>query len=68
MGNVSLEEGTPLVHAHIIFADSKGNTYGGHLMPGCTVGATFEVSLLVYDEVELVRKFDAQNKLYLLDT
>lgn len=68
VGNVSLKEGTPFVHAHITFADSKGNTYGGHLMPGCTVGATFEVSFLVYEGVQLVRKLDPQTKLYLLDT
>ncbi len=30
-GNISLKDGTPFVHAHITFSDSKYNAYGGHL-------------------------------------
>lgn len=68
VGNVSMKEGTPFVHAHMTLADSKGRAYGGHLMLGCRVGATFEVSLLKYDDIELARKLDPQTKLYLLNT
>ena len=68
VGNVSLKDGLPFVHSHITLADTKGRAYGGHLMPGCIVGATFEVSLLRYDDIELSRKLDPQTKLYLLDT
>lgn len=30
-GNVSLKDGAPFVHAHILLGDEKGNTKGGHL-------------------------------------
>ncbi len=30
-GNVSLAEGVPMVHAHILLADEQGKTTGGHL-------------------------------------
>ncbi|MBN1824139.1 MAG: DNA-binding protein [Endomicrobiales bacterium] len=39
MGNISLKDGKPFVHAHVAFADLKGNTYAGHLMPGTKVFA-----------------------------
>lgn len=68
VGNVSLKEGLPFVHAHITLANKKGETYGGHLMSGCTVDATFEVTLQVYDGLDLVRKLDARTQLFLLDT
>jgi predicted DNA-binding protein with PD1-like motif len=39
VGNVSLKDGSPIVHAHITLADEKGNAYGGHLAPGTVVFA-----------------------------
>ena len=30
-GNISLKDGSPFVHAHIAFSDSKYNAFGGHL-------------------------------------
>jgi predicted DNA-binding protein with PD1-like motif len=33
-GNISIKDGKPFVHAHIILADESGNAYGGHLAPG----------------------------------
>jgi len=68
IGNVSVKDGTPFVHAHLTLADGNGRTYGGHALPGCIVGATFEINLLEYEDVEVVRKFDSRTKLYLLDT
>jgi predicted DNA-binding protein with PD1-like motif len=68
VGNVSLKEGKPFIHAHIAIADKKGNAYGGHLQPGCIVSATFEVTMLVYEGIDLVRKLDSRTRLYLLDT
>jgi predicted DNA-binding protein with PD1-like motif len=67
LGNVSMKEGTPFVHAHVTLSDKEGKTYGGHLMPGTTVGATFEVALHSYDQMGLTRKFDPNTKLFLLD-
>lgn len=68
VGNVGLKEDAPFVHAHITFADKEGRTWGGHLMPGCTVDATFEVVLQAYDGLGLSRKFDPATELFLLDT
>lgn len=68
IGNISLKEGAPFVHAHITLADTTARTYGGHLMPGCIVDATFEVSLQTYEQINLVRKMDRETKLFLLDT
>lgn len=68
VGNVGLKDGLPFVHAHMTLADTNGRSYGGHLMPGCTVDATFEVILQVYDGLDLVRKLDPRTKLFLLDT
>ncbi len=68
VGNVSLKEGKPFIHAHIAVADKEGKAYGGHLMPGCIVSATFEVTILVYEGIDLVSKLDSGTKLFLLDT
>lgn len=68
VGNISLKGDAPFIHAHISLADNRGRTYGGHLMPGCTVGATCEVTLHAYDAINLVRKLDSKTGLYLLDT
>jgi predicted DNA-binding protein with PD1-like motif len=68
LGNVSIKEGVPSVHAHITLSDKEGKTYGGHLMPGTTVGATIELTLHSYGHMGLTRKFDPSTKLFLLDT
>jgi predicted DNA-binding protein with PD1-like motif len=66
VGNVSSKEGAPFVHAHITFSDKEGKAYGGHLLPGCRVGATFEVTLHTYDDIDMPRIFDPATKLFLL--
>jgi predicted DNA-binding protein with PD1-like motif len=38
-GNVSLKDGRPFVHAHVVLADRTGRAFGGHLVNGCTVFA-----------------------------
>ena len=37
IGNISLHQGEPMIHAHIVLADEEGNTYSGHLAEGTTV-------------------------------
>lgn len=68
MGNISLKDGSPFIHAHIALSDENGRAFGGHLMPGCIVGATFEVTLHDYTGMNLRRERDRNSKLYLLDT
>lgn len=39
LGNVSLKEGQPFVHAHLSTANKEGKVVGGHMNPGCLVFA-----------------------------
>jgi len=64
LGNVSLKDGKPFVHAHITLADNKGRAFGGHLMSGTTVFAC-EVFIDQYDGPALDRKFDEKTGLFL---
>jgi len=57
IGNVSLKDNSPFVHAHITLADKKGNAYGGHLAPGTVVFAC-EFILEIFDGPVLQREFD----------
>ena len=57
LGNVSLKDGEPIVHAHVTLADSDGNAYGGHLAEGTVVFAT-EYVIEVYEGAKLERQFD----------
>ena len=57
VGNVSLFEGAPFVHAHMILSGPDGEIIGGHVEPKC------EVFLCEYSITELVgngleRQFD----------
>jgi predicted DNA-binding protein with PD1-like motif len=57
VGNVSLEDNSPFVHAHITLADKRGNAYGGHLASGTVVFAC-EFILEIFDGPMLKRDFD----------
>ena len=39
VGNISLKDGKPMVHAHVTLADHEGRAWGGHLAPGAPVFA-----------------------------
>lgn len=39
IGNVSMKDGAPMVHAHVTLARHDGSVIGGHLMPGCIIFA-----------------------------
>ena len=66
IGNVSLKEGEPMVHAHINLADDKGCCYGGHLAEGTIVFAC-EFMLHLMEGPALQRRFDKQTGLSLWD-
>ena len=57
VGNVSIKEGKPFLHAHATFSDRTGGTVGGHLLPGCPVWVA-EVTLREMTGVELERTPD----------
>ena len=66
IGNISLKEGEPFVHAHVVLADRNGNTKAGHLLEGKVFAA--EVHLTELIGTELVRKNDVVTGLSLWDT
>lgn len=41
IGNISLKNGKPFVHAHAVLADKNGNTKAGHLFEGIVSPARF---------------------------
>ncbi len=63
VGNVSLLNGEPIVHAHITFADEHGLCLGGHLGPN-TLVFNMEILLTTLSASKpVVRKMDAQTGL-----
>jgi uncharacterized protein len=64
VGNVSLRDDRPFLHAHATFADATGVTVGGHLLRGCEVFAA-EVMIRELGDVSLVRVHDEQTGLAL---
>jgi predicted DNA-binding protein with PD1-like motif len=65
IGNISMKEGDPFVHAHAVLADRDGNTKAGHLLAGKVFAA--EVHLTELLGTKLVRKYDAVTGLSLWD-
>jgi len=57
VGNVSLKDGKPIIHAHITLADKNGNAFGGHLAEGTIVFAC-EFYLTSFDGPEYNRGYD----------
>lgn len=56
-GNISVKDGSPIVHAHIVLSDETGKAVGGHLMPGTEIFAA-EASILELKGQPLVRRTD----------
>ena len=64
-GDVTIHEGSPKIHAHIVVGKSDGTAHGGHLMEG-HVFPTLEL-ILVESPKFLQRKFDQDTGLALID-
>jgi len=56
VGNVSLKDGEPFTHVHVVLADEMGNTKAGHLFEGIVFAA--EVHLHQLEGPKLERKYD----------
>ena len=56
IGNVSLKDGEPFVHAHVVLAVQKGNTKAGYLFEGIVFAA--EIHLRQLEGPKLERKYD----------
>jgi uncharacterized protein len=64
VGNISLKDGQPFVHAHVTLADESGKAFGGHLAPGTIVFAC-EFVLEAFRGPALAREPDAETGLAL---
>lgn len=64
VGNISLKDGNPFVHAHITLSDSSGKAFGGHLASGTTVFAC-EFILQAFDGPAFNRSLDEETGLAL---
>lgn len=66
-GNVSIRDGKPFVHVHILLSDPQGKVFGGHLMAGTKLWAC-EAFIDEYEGEELVRGQDEETGLLLWKT
>ena len=63
-GNVSLKEGKPFIHAHILLADEQGKTIGGHLFSETIIYAG-EINLQELTGKPMERTYDSDTGLML---
>ncbi len=63
-GNVSIKDGNPIVHAHVVLGDEQGNTIGGHLFSESIVFAG-EIDLQELIGEPLERSYDETTGLLL---
>ena len=57
IGNISIRDDRPFLHAHATFCARSGAAVGGHLLPGCEVFAA-EITIREMTGVELTRTPD----------
>ncbi len=62
MGNISVKDESPMVHAHLALSDEDGTTLGGHLAQGCVVFAC-EFMLHPCSGPNFIRGYDEQTGL-----
>jgi predicted DNA-binding protein with PD1-like motif len=64
-GNISLKDGKPFVHAHVILADGESRAFGGHLAEGTVVFALEFVIQELQADRSLNRQMDEETGLFL---
>ena len=64
LGNISIKDGKPFVHAHITLSDNDGNAFGGHLAEGTVVFAC-EFVITSCSGPDYIRGYDDQTGLHL---
>ncbi len=62
IGNIAQKR---IVHLHGIFGRADGTCVGGHIMPGCIISVTCELSVTVF-EPKVIRELDSEANLFLL--
>jgi uncharacterized protein len=53
-------------HLHITVSFGEEEVYGGHLEPGSEVLYLAEIAIVVFDELEMIRRVDPERKVKLL--
>jgi hypothetical protein len=66
LGNISIKDGEPMVHAHVSLGNSKGQLFGGHLASESIVFAC-EFILFPLTGEKFERRLDEQTGLFLWD-
>jgi predicted DNA-binding protein with PD1-like motif len=66
-GNISMRDGKPFVHVHILLSDAEGKVFGGHLMKGTKLFAC-EVTIDEFEGEQLERAQDERTGLFLWKT
>lgn len=56
IGNISIKDGKPFIHAHVVLANEAGNVKAGHLLEGIVFAS--EVYLTELKGLKLDRKHD----------
>jgi predicted DNA-binding protein with PD1-like motif len=65
IGNISVKDDKPMVHAHVTLSDTDGRAFGGHLAEGTLVFAC-EFAIQEYQAATpLVRRMDEPTGLFL---
>lgn len=57
-GNLSSKEGMPFAHAHVVLADLKGKSYGGHLIKARVFAAELHLQELLGERAERERDME----------
>ncbi len=57
LGNISLKDGEPFAHLHLVLGKSDLSCIGGHAMPGCIIFAC-EICIIPLEGGDLVREYD----------
>ncbi len=66
IGNISIKDGAPFAHAHVVLSDDEANTKAGHLLRATVFAA--EVHITVLNGPKLERKYDDVTGLSLWQT
>jgi predicted DNA-binding protein with PD1-like motif len=64
-GDITIQGGSPKIHAHVVIGKSDGTAHGGHLMEA-HVFPTLELILMESPKF-MMRRFDAETGLGLID-
>ena len=64
-GDITIQGGSPKIHAHVVIGKSDGTAHGGHLMEA-HVFPTLELILMESPKF-MMRRFDAETGLALID-